>query len=69
MVLATRKRTPPVDSIFRPGLRVRTEPAASARRAAMRPCRPLPHRLRKGILWDVTLSVVRVVAKKGEHKK
>lgn len=33
MVLATRKRTP-VESIFRAGLRVRTERAASARRAA-----------------------------------
>lgn len=30
MVLVSRKRTPPVESIFRAGLRVRTERAASA---------------------------------------
>lgn len=49
MVLATRKRTPPVDSIFRAELRVRSDPAAtaSAPRAAKRLRRSRPPRLRE----------------------
>lgn len=46
MVLATRKRTPPVDSIFRAGLRLRIERAASALRAAITPRRSPPPRRR-----------------------
>jgi hypothetical protein len=42
MVLATRKRTPSVESIFRAGLRVRTLCAASAQRAAITPRRSPP---------------------------
>lgn len=46
MVLPSRKRTPPVDSIFRAGLRVRSERAASAQRAATTPRRSPPPRCR-----------------------
>lgn len=46
MVLASRKRTPTVESIFRAGLRVRTERAASAQRAATTPRRSPPPRRR-----------------------
>lgn len=42
MVLATCKRTPAVGSIFRAGLRLRTEYAASAPRAAITPRRSSP---------------------------
>lgn len=42
MVLASRKRTPPVGSIFRAGLRVRVERAASTPRAATTPRRSPP---------------------------
>lgn len=42
MVLVSRKRTPAVESIFRAGLRVRTDRAASAPRAATTPRRSPP---------------------------
>ncbi|CAG4944471.1 unnamed protein product [Colias eurytheme] len=45
MVLASRKRTPPVESIFRAGLRLRMACAASARRAAITLCRLTPPRI------------------------
>ncbi|KAJ8729359.1 hypothetical protein PYW08_000940 [Mythimna loreyi] len=47
MVLPSRKLTPPVDSIFRAGLRVRSERAASAQRAATTPRRSPPPRCRR----------------------
>lgn len=42
MVLVSRKRTPAVESIFRAGLRVRIDRAASALRAATTPRRSPP---------------------------
>lgn len=50
MVLVSRKRTPAVESIFRAGLRVRTDRAASASRAATTPRRspPSPRRSFEG---------------------
>lgn len=46
MVLASRERKPPVDSIFRAGLRVRSARAVSAPRAATTLCRSPPCRQR-----------------------
>lgn len=49
MVLVSRKRTPPVESIFRAGLRVRTGCAASTQRAATTPRRSPPPRRRSEV--------------------
>lgn len=52
MVLASRKRTPPVGSIFRAGVRVRVDRAASAQRAATTPRRLPPPRRAGGATRD-----------------
>lgn len=67
MVLASRERKPPVDSIFRAGLRVRSARAVSAPRAATTLCRSPPCRQRwEGFSAAVAIKVIPVMA---SHKK